>query len=688
MLTSHFFVSSKLAIVQSRNQQSPLSQKWKKMSVEYQYTILILQNTSYCLEKQIRRLDCRIQYVVRGRRFDTSYPTGGYGVSVSKKTRYAVSGKVDMAYWAAFLGVRDTFKSISDIIPNLLDLLYPRIVIFMDTAYVDSMDTPYWELVKRMNENKGKIQTKVELTMEQSQQGVSDDVLFAKEAMVSKTMESLKEIKLNPPLLKENRKIAILQNQLPQKEKDLGSFVLPCSIGDLTVRNALADLGASISIMSFSMYKRLGLGKLEPVNMIVEMVDRTKSVPIKESCKLWLFCDPYKEECDGGDLNDMSRKNDDKNLSTCVNNDERMEVSWERMRFKNWLRVSHDSIKEEDLNEYLDPENFGDEKKEIIQELIEDCLDDDWCDTRDLGRLGIIQEEVVIVCHEKVVKISLEGDEILRVPAEALRYEMKRQAEMLRDIDQQMERGQMMVSTLWIILYSEYEYEIRYHPGKANVVTAQSEAFKQENVFAEGLHGLDQQMERKEDESFLRYLSENGIELPWILSLNCQDKIKEWNSGDDQLRLRWMIYLVVLADAAESALEDIIRACVIDFGSSYHSSIRCAPFETSYGRKCRSHFLWAEIRESNSIRPEIIQEITDKVVSIKEKFKAVSPWKGVICFRKKGKLAPRYVDPFDILERIGTIAYRLRLPEELSSIEADKTLRFVKELKGIMDREI
>ncbi|GJR95830.1 hypothetical protein Tco_0268004 [Tanacetum coccineum] len=91
----------------------------------------------------------------------------------------------------------------------------------------------------------------------------------------------------------------------------------------------------------------------------------------------------------------------------------------------------------------------------------------------------------------------------------------------------------------------------------------------------------------------------------------------------------------------------------------------------------------------------------------------VSPWKGVICFGKKGKLALRYVKPFEILEMIGFIDYRLRLPEELSSvhdtfhvsnlekkyladanqhvsldeIEADKTLRFVEEPKGIMDRE-
>ncbi|GJY82527.1 hypothetical protein Tco_0495903 [Tanacetum coccineum] len=91
----------------------------------------------------------------------------------------------------------------------------------------------------------------------------------------------------------------------------------------------------------------------------------------------------------------------------------------------------------------------------------------------------------------------------------------------------------------------------------------------------------------------------------------------------------------------------------------------------------------------------------------------VSPWKGVICFRKRGKLAPRYVEPFEILERIGPVAYQLRFPEELSSvhdifhmsnlkkcladanlhvplneIKIDKTLHFVEEPIEIMDREV
>ncbi|GJX81957.1 retrovirus-related pol polyprotein from transposon TNT 1-94 [Tanacetum coccineum] len=175
-------------------------------------------------------------------------------------------------------------------------------------------------------------------------------------------------------------------------------------------------------------------------------------------------------------------------------------------------------------------------------------------------------------------------------------------------------------------------------------------------------------------------------------------------------------------------LEDMLRACVIDFGgswdvhlplaefsynNSYHSSIRCAPFEALYGRKCRSPVLWAEIGESSLIGPELIQETTDKVVLIKEKLKAardrqksyadnrrkplefevgdrvmlkVSPWKGVIRFGKKGKLAPRYVGPFEILERIGLVAYRLRLPEELSGV--DKTLRFIEEPVENSDREV
>ncbi|GJZ76548.1 putative reverse transcriptase domain-containing protein [Tanacetum coccineum] len=174
-------------------------------------------------------------------------------------------------------------------------------------------------------------------------------------------------------------------------------------------------------------------------------------------------------------------------------------------------------------------------------------------------------------------------------------------------------------------------------------------------------------------------------------------------------------------------LEDMLRACVIDFGGSWDVHLP-------------SPVLWAEIGESRLIGPELMQDTTDKVVLIKEKLKAardrqksyvdnrhrplefevgdqvlvkVSPWKGVIRLGKKGKLASRYVRPFEILERIGLVAYRLGLPEELSSvhdtfhvsnlkkglvdanlhvpldeIQVDKTLCFVEEPIEIMDRDV
>ncbi|GKB40044.1 reverse transcriptase domain-containing protein, partial [Tanacetum coccineum] len=157
-------------------------------------------------------------------------------------------------------------------------------------------------------------------------------------------------------------------------------------------------------------------------------------------------------------------------------------------------------------------------------------------------------------------------------------------------------------------------------------------------------------------------------------------------------------------------LEDMIRACVLDFGgswdvhlplvefsynNSYHSSVRCAPFEALYGRKCCSPIMWPEVGEGQLIGPELVQETTEKISQIKDRLKAardrqksyadkrrkplefsvgdyvllkVSPWKSVVRFGKKGKLAPRFVGPFEIVEKVGHVAYRLDFPKELNGV--------------------
>ncbi|GKC66445.1 putative reverse transcriptase domain-containing protein [Tanacetum coccineum] len=100
------------------------------------------------------------------------------------------------------------------------------------------------------------------------------------------------------------------------------------------------------------------------------------------------------------------------------------------------------------------------------------------------------------------------------------------------------------------------------------------------------------------------------------------------------------------------------------YNNNYHTSIKAAPFEALFGRKCRSPICWAEVGDSQLTGPEIVG---DKVML------KVSPWKGVIHFGKRGKLNLCYIRPFKILANVGTI---------------DDKLHFIEEPVEIMDREV
>ncbi|GJU97219.1 putative reverse transcriptase domain-containing protein [Tanacetum coccineum] len=211
-------------------------------------------------------------------------------------------------------------------------------------------------------------------------------------------------------------------------------------------------------------------------------------------------------------------------------------------------------------------------------------------------------------------------------------------------------------------------------------------------------------------------VSRHGVPISIISDHDSRFTSRFWHSMQEGLGTRLdmsMTYHPKTDGQSErtiQTLEDMLRACVLDFegswdvhlplvqfsyNNSYHSSVRCAPFEALYGRKCCSPIMWAKIGEGQLIGLELVQETTEKISQIKDRLKAardrqksyadkrrkplefsvgdyvllkVLPWKCVVRFGKKGKLAPRFVRPFDIIKKVDPVAYRLDLPEELDGV--------------------
>ncbi|GJT65074.1 putative reverse transcriptase domain-containing protein [Tanacetum coccineum] len=345
------------------------------------------------------------------------------------------------------------------------------------------------------------------------------------------------------------------------------------------------------------------------------------------------------------------------------------------------------------------------------------------------------KRKFVIVCHEKVVRIPLEGDELLRVhrectlgAAKAL-MNAKIDEPRISDIPVVRDFTDMFPEDLLGLppiedLFDQFrgacpflkiDFRSGYHQLPVHEDDIPKTAFRtryehfESTVMPFGLTNAPTIFMDLMNRVCKPYLGrfvivfiddilayskskeEHEVHLKLVLGSLRKEKLyakfskynsKEWNSGDDQLRLRWKIYLVVLTDTVESVRDAI--------GFDYHLSIQCALFEALYGRKCRSPVPWAEIRESSLTGLELVQETTDKVVLIKEKPKAVRDRQKSYADNRRKPLELEVGDR--VLLRVspwmGVCLADANLHVPLNEIKVDKTLRFVEEPVEIMNREI
>nr|GEV68186.1 reverse transcriptase domain-containing protein [Tanacetum cinerariifolium] len=319
----------------------------------------------------------------------------------------------------------------------------------------------------------------------------------------------------------------------------------------------------------------------------------------------------------------------------------------------------------------------------------------------------------------------------------------------------------------WLELLADYDCEIRYHPGKENVVAdalirkerikplrvrslvmtihpklpsqileAQNKAIKEENIKVENLQGMDKAFKIHPDgtrciknQSWLplfdnlrdlimhesyksKYSIHSGSDkmyqdlkkLYWWP--NMKAIIAEYNALGTQLDMSATYHPETDGQSERTiqTLEDMLRACVIDFGkgwekhlslvefsynNSYHASIKAAPFEALYSRKCRSPVCWAEVRDVQLTRPQIIHEATEKIVQIRQRLQAARDWqRSYTNIRRK---------PLEF--HVGECVMLKVSPRKVSSdsenkesltpeLWLDEKLNFVEEPMEIMDQEV
>ncbi|GKA23672.1 putative reverse transcriptase domain-containing protein [Tanacetum coccineum] len=281
----------------------------------------------------------------------------------------------------------------------------------------------------------------------------------------------------------------------------------------------------------------------------------------------------------------------------------------------------------------------------------------------------------------------------------------------------------------WIELFSDYDCEISYHPGKANVVVdalSRKERVKPKRVRAMNMtlqsstkdrilaaqkeavdeciglqKGLNEMIEQRSDGT-LYYLDRIWVPLKGdVRTLIMDESLKSKyfvHPGADKmyydLRYRLRVSIKGHLACSKNLRSPSELGTRLDISTAYHPQtdgqsehtiqtledmlkvVRCALFEALYGRKFCSPIMWTEVGEGQLIGPELVKPLEFSIgdyVLLK-----VSPWKGVVRFGKKGKLAPRFVGPFEIIEKVAMT---------LDKIQVDAKLNFVEEPVEILERE-
>ncbi|XP_070022736.1 uncharacterized protein [Nicotiana sylvestris] len=254
----------------------------------------------------------------------------------------------------------------------------------------------------------------------------------------------------------------------------------------------------------------------------------------------------------------------------------------------------------------------------------------------------------------------------------------------------------------WMELLKDYDCSILYHSGKDNVV---DDALSRKSMGCLAHIDPAKRLLSKD----IQRLEDRGIRF----SVKNSEVLLDFAQAKSSLveRIKASQYEVErLCKYRDEILEDMLRACILEFGGSwdtylplakfaynysFQSSIQMAPYKAFNGRRCRSPIEWFEAGGTNLLGPDLVQEAMDKVQLIRQRllaaqsrqksyadkrrrdlvftigdkvFLRVSPMKGVMRFGKRGKLSPRFIGPYAILDRVGEVAYRLALPPELSFI--------------------